>query len=570
MDEYLWPARNVAEFAYCPRLFYLMEVEGIHLPNTDTEQGNLVHRRVHRPSASKNSNGNGEEPDENRPQAVRSLTLTSPTLGLTATLDLAEINGTVAIPIEYRKGRPRHLSWTPPDDPGEDGPSPPDAEPWPTDRVQLGLQAILLEEAGYTVSEAILYYAAEKRRLRIPVDAALREEALRTLRAAQETAATKKRPLPLVNDPRCLRCSLQPICLPDEVNQQRACEEAPSPRRIWPTRDDALHVVAQQEGTRIGVSGMALKITDKNGQETRKIPLAGLESLAILGGVQVSTQALHALADRTVPVAFMSSAGRLVAMVDPLDSVSADIRRAQVRVFDQPARCLELTRALVSAKIINQRVLLQRNHSSIADQVMEDLLIEAEHARGTASLDVIRGHEGQAAAIYFDHFAGMFKTPLAAEFDVNGRQRRPPPDPINSVLSFAYTMLTHECVSALRLARLEPSLGAFHTCRPGRPALALDLMEPFRPLIADSVAIASFNRGELTEGHFQRTAAGCAMTDSGRRAFFAAWGRRMDTEVTHPVFGYKLSYRRMLMLHARMIAAWLLGEVPTLAFLTTR
>jgi CRISPR-associated endonuclease Cas1/CRISPR-associated protein Cas4 len=570
MDEYLWPARNVAEFAYCPRLFYLMEVEGIHLANTDTEQGNLVHRRVHRPSASKSKESNGDEPDENRPQSVRSLTLTSPTLGLTATLDLAEIIGSVAIPVEYRKGRPRHAFWTPPDDPGEEEPTLPDAEPWPTDRVQVGLQAILLEEAGYTVSEAILYYAAEKLRLRIPVDASLREEALRTLRAAQETAATKKRPLPLVNDPRCLRCSLQPICLPDEVNQQRALAEAPSPRRIWPTRDDALHVVAQQEGTRIGVSGMALKITDKGGRETRKIPLAGLESLAILGGVQISTQALHALADRTVPVAFMSAAGRLVAMVDPLDSVSADIRGAQVRVFDQPARCLELTRALVSAKIINQRVLLQRNHSSITDQVMEDLLVEAERARGAASVDVIRGHEGQAAAIYFDHFAGMFKTPLAAEFDVNGRQRRPPPDPINSVLSFGYTMLTHECVSALRLARLEPSLGAFHTCRPGRPALALDLMEPFRPLIADSVAIASFNRGELTDGHFQRTAAGCAMTDSGRRAFFEAWGRRMDTEVTHPVFGYKLSYRRMLMLHAHMIAAWLLGEVPTLAFLTTR
>jgi CRISP-associated protein Cas1 len=95
-------------------------------------------------------------------------------------------------------------------------------------------------------------------------------------------------------------------------------------------------------------------------------------------------------------------------------------------------------------------------------------------------------------------------------------------------------------------------------------------MEPFRPLIADSVAISCFNRTELTAGHFLRTAAGCALTDSGRRAFFGAWGRRMDTEVTHPVFGYKLSYRRMLMLHARMIAAWLLDEVPTLAFLTTR
>ena len=570
MDEYLWPARNVAEFAYCPRLFYLMEVEGIHLASTDTEQGNLVHRRVNRPSAANGSDQSAEETDDNRPRAVRSLTLTSQSLKLTATLDLAEIEGTIAVPVEYRKGRPRHQYWTPPDDPGEDELTPPGAEPWPTDRVQVGLQAILLEDAGYTVPEAILYYAAEKLRLRIPVDAALREEALRTLRAAQDIAEAKKRPLPLVNDPRCLRCSLQPICLPDEVNQQREISEAPNPRRIWPTRDDAMHVVAQQEGVRIGVSGMALKIKDKDGEESRQIPLAGLESLAVLGGVQVSTQALHALASRNVPVAFMSAAGRLIAMVDPLDSVSADVRRAQVRAFDQPTRCVELARALIAAKIVNQRVLLQRNHSGLADVVMEDLLTQAEHARSAAGLDIIRGHEGQAAAIYFDKFAGMFKTSLAEEFDANGRQRRPPPDPINAVLSFAYTMLTHECVSGLRLARLEPTLGAFHTCRPGRPALALDLMEPFRPLIADSVAVSCFNRGELTDGHFLRTAAGCALTDSGRGAFFAAWGRRMDTEVTHPVFGYRLSYRRMLMLHARMIAAWLLGEVPTLSFLTTR
>jgi len=125
-------------------------------------------------------------------------------------------------------------------------------------------------------------------------------------------------------------------------------------------------------------------------------------------------------------------------------------------------------------------------------------------------------------------------------------------------------------LAALRLASLEPSIGAFHASRPGRPALALDLMEPFRPLIADSVAIAAFNRGELGEGHFTRTAAGFLFSDSGRRGFFDAYGRRMETEITHPVFGYRLSYRRMLVLHARMIAAWLLGEVPSLAFLTTR
>jgi CRISPR-associated protein Cas1 len=186
---------------------------------------------------------------------------------------------------------------------------------------------------------------------------------------------------------------------------------------------------------------------------------------------------------------------------------------------------------------------------------------------------VLRGYEGNAAAIYFKHFAGMFKEcarDIASRFDANGRQRRPPPDPINAVLSFGYSMLTNECTAACRLASLEPTIGALHATRPGRPAMALDLVEPFRPLIADSVAISAFNRRELTAGHFLNTAAGCALTDAGRKAFFSAYGRRMDTEVTHPVFEYRLCYRRMLMLHARLIAAWLLGEVPTLAFLTTR
>lgn len=572
MDESLWPARNVAEYAYCPRLFYYMQVEGIFLPSSDTEKGVAVHRRVDKPSAALEDDGESSA-DPDRPKAIRSLVLTSKMLGLTATLDLAEITGQTAVPVEYRKGRPKRTALAPPpDDPGEvDEPPLSRPEAWPTDRVQVGLQALLLEEAGYTVPEAVIYYAQEKLRLKVPVDAALKAEALATLEAAK-ACAQGPRPLPLVNDPRCVRCSLQPICLPDEVNHQRASEptEAPTPRKIWPPRDEGIHVVAQQDGAKIGVKGMALKVTDRDGVTIKEIPLANLESLSLLGSVQMTTQTIHALADRGIPVAFLSAAGRLVAMVDPLDSVSAEVRRAQIRKLDRPEACLEVARALVAAKIINQRTLLMRNHASLPPGVPADLAKEAERAARAESLAAVRGHEGQAAAIYFAHFAGMFKGDLAAEFDANGRQRRPPPDPINSCLSLGYTMLTHECVAALRVARLEPSIGGFHISKPGRPALALDLMEPFRPLIADSVAIATFNRGELTEGHFLRTAAGCALTDAGRKAFFSAYGRRMDTEVTHPVFEYRLSYRRMIVLHARMVAAWLVGDVPSLAFLTTR
>lgn len=572
MDESLWPARNVAEYAYCPRLFYYMQVEGTFAPSSDTEKGVAVHRRVDEPSAA-HERPDASEIDPERPKVVRSLALTSESLGLTATLDLAEISGQDAVPIEYRKGRPKHVAvGRSADDSGEiEQPPLSQPEAWPTDRIQVGLQAILLESAGYTVPDAVIYYAGEKLRLRIPVDDALKAEALQTLERAKQ-CAEGSRPLPLINDPRCPRCSLQPICLPDEVNHLRAQSSSDdlTPRKIWPPRDDGIHVVAQQEGVKVGIRGKQLRVVDKHGSVVKTIPLANLESLSLLGSVQVTTQAIRALADMNTPIAFLSPAGRLVAMIDPLDSVSAEVRRSQIRKLDRMEVCLELARALVSAKIMNQRTLLLRNHRSLPPGVAADLLREAQNAAQSDSVDSVRGHEGRAAAIYFGHFAGMFKGPLSAEFDANGRKRRPPPDPINSCLSLAYSMLTHECVAALRLARLEPSIGGFHVSRPGRPALALDLMEPFRPLIADSVAITCFNRGELTEGHFLRTASGCLLTAAGRRAFFNALGRRMDTEITHPVFKYRLSYRRMIVLHARMIAAWLNGDVPTLAFLTTR
>lgn len=604
----MWPARGIAQHAYCPRLFHYMTVEGVFVPSADTEEGVGAHRRVDRPSAATPEPATTDkrtrakpiekledaESDPDRPRSIRSLALTSERLELTATLDLTEFEGTTAVPVEYRKGKPRRFGQVAEvtDEMMEESRLLPAPEPWPTDRVQLGLQVLLLEEAGYTVPGAYLNYGAEKLKLRVPVDDALREAALRELEAAKSTAKDQRLP-PLLNDPRCPRCSLQPICLPDEINRQRftaitvdgqaaeynsgsratpAADEL-TPRKLWPPRDDGIHVVLQKEGIRVGVRGHAVRVTDKEGEVVRDLPLANIESLAVLGGVQVSTQALTVFAEHEVPVAFMSSAGRLVAMMDPMGPTSAAVRAAQVRVLDQPEKALELSRAITVAKISNQRTLLMRNHVALPPRVatdLQDCLNAAEQAR---TMDQLRGHEGNAAAIYFANFAGLFKqgvSEIAAKFTSHGRQRRPPPDPINAVLSFGYSMLVNECTAACRLASLEPTLGALHSTRPGRPALSLDLMEPFRPLIADSVAVSAFNRGELCEGHFLNTSAGCALTDSGRKGFFSAYGRRMDTEVTHPVFEYRLSYRRMLMLHARLISAWLLGEVPTLAFLTTR
>jgi CRISPR-associated protein Cas1 len=566
VESSLWPARNVAEFAYCPRLFYFMEVEGIHVASHDTEAGQRIHKRVNSPSARiKRVDAAGPEAnDADRPTVARSLTLSDQKLGLMAVLDLAEIRGQHATPIEYRKGKPRRPYSTSPDLPRNESLAP---EPWPTDRIQLAFQTILLERAGYSVDHGILYYASERCRIEVPITDELRKEAMDTLEAAR-FAATQPRPLPLLNDPKCPRCSLHSVCLPDEIHAARGDQQ--TPRNLWPPRDDGIHIVAQSHGTKVGIRGATLHVTEVSQGVVQEIPLASLESLSLLGTVQISTQALHTLTDRNIPVTFLSAAGRLISIVDPMDSISADTRRNQVRAFDRPERCLELSRALIAAKIRNQRTLLMRNANELPKLAREALVDQAASAEKAESLASLRGHEGQAAAIYFEHFGRMLNGELRDEFDEHGRQRRPPTDPVNSCLSMAYSMLTHECIAALRTARLEPSIGAMHVSRPGRPALALDLMEPFRPLIADSLAITAFNRAELRPGHFQKTAAGCLFSEHGRKAFFEAYGRRMSDEITHPTFGYKLSYRRMLILHARMIAAWINGEIATLSFLMTR
>jgi len=551
MDQRLWPARRIAEHAYCPRLFYLMEVEGLHQHNAETLKGLAVHAKVDKPSLEKSA--------ESGESTNRSLVLTSAALSLTATLDMAVVDGESAMPIEYRKGSPAKNRET-----GA-------AEPWLVDRVQLGLQAILLEEHGYSVRRLSAYYAETRSRLEFDFTETVRAEALETLAKARECAGGP-RPLPLVNDQRCVGCSMQPVCLPDEVNHLLGLQERP--RKVWPPRDEGIQVIAQTRALKIGVRGESLHITlDKrsdSGLEKTDIPIAAIDSLSVLGHVQVTTQAIHALCQAGVPVAFLSSLGRLVGFVEPMDPASARVKAAQVRAIDHPEKPLRLARKIIAAKIANQRTLLNRNHASPPRDAV-DGLAACQLAAGIAmSLPELMGHEGQAAAIYFAHFGDMVKGECGPMFGKNGRMRRPPPDPVNSALSLAYSILVNECVGALRIAGLEPAMGCLHATLPGRPALALDLMEPFRPLVADSVVLTAFNKGELVPGHFLKTAAGCQLTDHGRRAFFNAYSRRMDSVVTHPEFGYRLSYRRMIILHARMIASWFLGEFPDPSFITTR
>ena len=187
-----------------------------------------------------------------------------------------------------------------------------------------------------------------------------------------------------------------------------------------------------------------------------------------------------------------------------------------------------------------------------------------------ADLTALLGVEGTAAGIYFNQFASMLKGTDVWKFDFQGRNRRPPRDPVNSLLSLGYSMLAKELAGVCHAVGLDPFLGFMHQPRYGRPALALDLMEEFRPLIADSVAISLINRGELGPEDFIRSANGTFLNEQGRRAFWEAYFRRMDSEVSHPEFGYKMAYRRMLEVQARQLWRFLRGEAREYHGFTTR
>lgn len=305
------------------------------------------------------------------------------------------------------------------------------------------------------------------------------------------------------------------------------------------------------------------------GRTVKEVPLAQARAITLYGGVQISTAAMHACLENRIDVAWFSPSGRFLGRLEGLSASGVDARRGQYRLFDNMTVRVSLVREILRAKIHNQRVLLMRNGAAAENAV--ERLADLRNATGTAGdLDSLRGIEGAAAAAYFASFGGMLQPAESDAFNFDGRNRRPPRDPVNALLSLAYGALVKEMTGILQMIGLDPHLGFLHAPRYGRPALALDMMEEFRPLIADSVVISLLNRRELTPSDFVRTTRGVWLKDSGHRQFWPAWSRRMETEVSHPEFGYRMSYRRMLEVQCRQLWRFCRGEASAYHGFTTR
>lgn len=579
MPEYM-PARMLNEFVYCPRLFYYEWVEGVFVDNSDTLEGSRKHKRVEKPTGDKLPEA--DKLDDEKIHS-RSVTLSSDELQLIAKMDLIEAEDGVVTPVDYKRGKPFKAK---------------DGSPtiWDTDRIQLGVQSLVLRDNGYTCDEGVIFYAATKQRVRISIDEELVAETVLALERARQTAEGEIPP-PLEDSPKCPRCSLVGVCLPDETNAAKASdskvtqrflfdiESPPSARdnvsrgngdvrRLVPARDDLRPAYLNTQGLRVGKSGGVLKVKEKD-RVIQEIRLGEICQLNVMGNVQLSTQAIQAMCEEEIPIAYFSQGGWFYGVTHGLGIKNIFLRREQFRWADIPSFCLRFAKALVGGKIRNQRTMLQRNHIEPPRRALDLLKCYIEDTSQANSLESLLGIEGNAARLYFENLAGMIKVGEEAEtngftFDFTNRNRRPPRDPVNALLSLAYSMLAKDLTIICHTVGFDPYLGFYHQPRFGRAALPLDLMEPFRPLIADSAVLSAINTKMVAPKDFVQAGLSVALKPQGRKAFFRAYEQRMDTLVTHPLFGYRVSYRRLLEIQTRLLARVLTGEMHDYPVFTTR
>jgi len=549
----LVPARMLNEFVYCPRLFYLEWVEGLWDENADTAQGELVHGRSDR--------GGGrmpppEDADENAWKGeARSIMLDAPKLGVVAKIDLVEGADGSVHPVDHKKGRPR-----------EDGTA------WDPERIQLATQVLVLRENGYRCDRGYLSFRETRTRVAVEVDERVEREVRDHLAALRATAASPAAPPPLVGSPKCPRCSLVTICLPDETNALRLARERRSPvRRLIASRPDAAPLYVQEHGASVRLNGGRLDVR-RDGEVLASVRAIDVSELALFGSPSVSEPALRALAAAGVPITHFSFGGRFQAITLGFEPNNVDLRIAQFRAADDSRTSLDLSRRFVSGKIRNARVLLRRNGPDTVAETVRELHRLARVAGRARDVAMLLGVEGAAARAYYRALPALLRPGARAAFpaEFERRTRRPPRDRVNALLSFLYALLTKECTLAVRRVGFDPLLGFYHRPRFGRPALALDLMEEFRPLVADSTLLTLVNKSQLAASDFLERGGTVALTQSGRRTVISAFEQRMATEIVHPAFGYRVSYRRALELQARLLAAALVGDVPEYRPFVTR
>lgn len=315
-------------------------------------------------------------------------------------------------------------------------------------------------------------------------------------------------------------------------------------------------------------SGQAVEV--RVNKETKlRVPLHNLGGIVTFGAIGISPALMAECAKNGIAVSFLNEYGRFLARVVGFTSGNVLLRREQYRRADKPESCLEIARPIVLAKIANSRTVLLRatrdrpeapGRESL-DHVATRLGQTINDVERCTNLDTLRGLEGDAAKSYFSVLNHMM-TAQKEEFSMSGRSRRPPMDRINSLLSFLYAMLTHDARSACEAAGLDPAVGFLHDDRPGRPSLALDLVEEFRAFLADRLSLSLINRQQIRPAGFRvQDAGGVEMDDETRKTVLVAYQKRKQETIRHPFLGETTTIGLLVHLQARLLARFLRGEL---------
>jgi CRISPR-associated protein Cas1 len=346
---------------------------------------------------------------------------------------------------------------------------------------------------------------------------------------------------------------------------------------------------------RDGEDSLLVQIPEKQGKDgavlsparKERVPLIKIDEVVVLGEVTLTASAIHLLLERDVEITYLSHFGQFKGRLSPPFSKNAVLRIAQYRAHQDMTKRCELARRFVIGKLSNQRTMLQRYNRRQTDTEMRQAIeqmatllhqlvtlpLEQSHvAHRLASgdnriagtpLEVILGMEGAGSAAYFRCFGKLLSDPKQWPFP--GRVKRPATDPVNAMLSFGYALLTNKVASAVQLVGFDHFVGYLHSSFYGRPALALDLMEEFRPIIVDSVVLTMLNNRMFTVDDFVVELGAYRLKDERRKVFFTKFEERLDEEINHPVFGYKATYRRCVELQVRLLAKFITGEIEEYA-----
>jgi CRISP-associated protein Cas1 len=328
---------------------------------------------------------------------------------------------------------------------------------------------------------------------------------------------------------------------------------------------NTLYITTQ--GTYLHREGETVEVT-QDGEVKLRVPIHNLQGIVCLGQVSMSPFLMGLCAERKVSVSFLSRNGRFLARIVGPVSGNVLLRREQYRRADSED-AVNISRSIITAKINNCRVTLQRflrehpdsrGASRVSDSV-DHLADSIKELQRVSTLDSIRGIEGEAAVSYFDVFDYLILV-QKEDFYFRERNRRPPLDNINAVLSFLYTLLAHDAASALESVGLDPAVGFLHRDRPGRAGLALDIMEEFRPYLADRLALSLVNLKQITGQGFKKSESGAVvMDDAARKEVIVAYQNRKQEEITHPFLGQKVCLGLLPFIQALLLSRYLRGDI---------